>query len=161
MKVLLISIVFLLSSTVFADTMESYEFNDADKEARYKALIQELRCLVCQNQNLADSNAPLALDLRRQTYEMVVQGKTNEDVVEYMVTRYGDFVLYRPRFNTMNALLWLGPFLLLLSAVLVAIMIIRKGPQDIDGELSASDHERAKTLLESGSETKKTDEGPA
>jgi len=154
--------ILLLSTVTLADSMQSYEFDDAAQEARYKTLIQELRCLVCQNQNLADSNADLALDLRRQTYEMISQGKSNADVVDYMVTRYGDFVLYRPRFSAMNALLWLGPFIFLLIGLLIAIKIIRKGPQAAVIDLSRSDHERAEALLsldaDSGLETKKKDE---
>ena len=77
--------------------IESYEFKSAQMEADYNILINELRCLVCQNQNLAGSNADLAKDLRRQTYEMLTQGKTPDQVVQYMIDRYGDFVLYRPR----------------------------------------------------------------
>lgn len=151
MKVFFLSIILpailLLSTPVFADFMQSYEFDDADKEARYKALIQELRCLVCQNQSLAESNADLALDLRQQTYEMVSQGKSNADVVDYMVTRYGDFVLYRPRFSSMNALLWLGPFIFLLAGVLIAIKMVRKGPLETTADISQSDHQRATELL--------------
>jgi len=91
--------------------IEAYRFDDPDKEARYRVLIAELRCLVCQNQNLADSNAELAQDLRRQTYEMVQKGSSSEEVITYMVQRYGDFVLYRPPFRPSTALLWAGPAL--------------------------------------------------
>src|SRR3990172_7097456 len=87
---------------------------DSSVEKRTAALAQELRCLVCQNQTLADSNAPLAVDLRNQIREQLASGKSERDVKEYMVARYGDFVLYRPPFNAATALLWAGPFLLLL-----------------------------------------------
>src|SRR3989449_8358080 len=86
---------------------------DARLERRVTALAHELRCLVCQNQTLADSNAPLAVDLRNQIREQLKAGKTERDVVEFMVARYGDFVLYRPPFKATTAALWLGPFVLL------------------------------------------------
>ena len=92
--------------------IESREFDTPASEARYHALIDELRCLVCQNQNLADSNAELARDLRDKTYEMIVAGKTDEEITEFMVARYGEFVLYDPLFNLHTLLLWLAPALL-------------------------------------------------
>ena len=87
--------------------VEVHEFDDPVQEARYKKLIAELRCLVCQNQNLADSNAELAQDLRNKTYEMVRAGQSDEDIIGYMVQRYGDFVLYRPPLKATTVLLWL------------------------------------------------------
>lgn len=111
----------LIAPVSYAET-EAYEFESAQMEADYKKLINELRCLVCQNQNLAGSNADLAKDLRHQTYQMLMQGKSSDDVVDYMVARYGDFVMYRPRFKPSTLLLWLGPFILL---VLVLVLVIR------------------------------------
>src|SRR5881394_4407761 len=87
--------------------------DDAALEKRVRELSTELRCLVCQNQTLADSNAPLALDLRNQIREQLKAGKTERDVVDFMVPRYGDFVLYRPPFKATTAALWTGPFVLL------------------------------------------------
>lgn len=106
--------------------IEAYEFKDPATEAEYKALIEELRCLVCQNQNLAGSDADLAKDLRQQTYEMLQQGKSREQVVEYMVNRYGDFVLYRPPVKSSTVLLWAGPFLLLVIVLIAVIIRIRR-----------------------------------
>jgi cytochrome c-type biogenesis protein CcmH len=83
-----------------------------------------LRCLVCQNQTIADSNAELAADLRRQVYEMVQQGQSREQIVQFMIDRYGDFVLYKPRFTLKTSLLWLGPLLFLLIGLGVAVVII-------------------------------------
>ena len=103
--------------------IEAYEFESAQTEAEYNQLIKELRCLVCQNQNLAGSNAELAQDLRRQTYTMLSRGDSPAQVVEYMVARYGDFVIYRPQFKSSTYLLWLGPFLLL---IIVLYLVIRK-----------------------------------
>lgn len=106
--------------------IEAYQFEDEATEAEYKNLIKELRCLVCQNQNLADSDADLAKDLRQQTYEMLQQGKDREQIVEYMVNRYGDFVLYRPPVKSGTLLLWLGPFALLLLVLLFVVLRIKK-----------------------------------
>lgn len=120
MRGLLLCLIFIAASALAA--IEAYEFDSPEMEANFIKLTKELRCLVCQNQSLADSNAELAKDLRRQTYEMLTQGKTPDQVAQYMVDRYGDFILYRPRLKTSTLLLWLGPFVLLL---LVLGLVIR------------------------------------
>jgi cytochrome c-type biogenesis protein CcmH len=129
--------------------IEIHQFDDPEKEALYNELIRELRCLVCQNQNLADSNAELAQDLRQQTYKMVEAGKSKQDVVDYMVERYGDFVLYKPPFKGITALLWVGPFVILFFGLITVIFLIR-GRQQVDPNTGPSeqDLERARKLLE-------------
>ena len=121
MRGFIFCLIFLAGSAHAA--IEAYEFKSAQMEADYYRLISELRCLVCQNQNLSGSNADLAKDLRRQTYEMLMQGNSPDQVVQFMVDRYGDFVLYRPRLKSNTLLLWLGPFVLL---VLVLAFVIRR-----------------------------------
>ncbi len=121
MRGLIFCLILLAGSSHAA--IEAYEFKSAQMEASYYKLIAELRCLVCQNQNLSGSNADLAKDLRRQTYEMLMQGNSPDQVVQFMVDRYGDFVLYRPRLKSNTLLLWLGPFVLL---VLVLAFVIRR-----------------------------------
>ena len=116
----------LLISMPLQAAIESYEFESAQMEADYNVLINELRCLVCQNQNLSGSNADLAKDLRKQTHEMLSEGKTPDQVVQYMIDRYGDFVLYRPRLKTDTLLLWFGPFALLLLVLWLVIRAMRK-----------------------------------
>lgn len=114
----------------------------AEQEARYRALIAELRCLVCQNQTIADSSAPLAADLRKQVHGRIAQGETDEQIRRYVTDRYGDFVLYRPPFHWKTALLWLGPFLLVLVALTTALFYMhgssrgsrRAGDAAADGE---------------------------
>lgn len=103
------------------------EFQDAAEQERYESLLRELRCLVCQNQSLAESNAPLALDLRVEVLKRVRTGMTEREIVEFLVTRYGDFVLYRPPLKHSTWMLWFGPFLLLAIAVLVVIRMSGRG----------------------------------
>lgn len=121
MRGFIFCLIFLAGSSLAA--IEAYEFKSTQMEADYYRLISELRCLVCQNQNLSGSNADLAKDLRRQTYEMLMQGNSPDQVVQFMVDRYGDFILYRPRLKSSTLLLWLGPFVLL---VLVLVLVIRR-----------------------------------
>jgi cytochrome c-type biogenesis protein CcmH len=118
-----------------------------DLDKRVSALAEELRCLVCQNQTLADSNAPLAVDLRNEIRAQLINGASEREVREFMVARYGDFVLYRPPFKASTALLWGGPFLLLLAgAVLLYRMLRRRRPPE--PQLSADERARAARLLE-------------
>ncbi len=126
--------------------IEAYQFDSPEMEADYKKLIAELRCLVCQNQNLADSDAELAQDLRRETYEMLQQGKSRKDVMTFMVERYGDFVLYRPQFKSSTYLLWLGPFVLLVIVLVIVVKRLRAAAKPV--EVDAIALADAKNLLE-------------
>jgi cytochrome c-type biogenesis protein CcmH len=99
-------------------------------EARMMAVAEELRCLVCQNQSLADSHSGLAEDLRHEMREMLENGKSDKEVTDFMVARYGDFVRYRPPFKASTALLWLGPFLLLLVAIIVLVRFFGPSSQE-------------------------------
>jgi cytochrome c-type biogenesis protein CcmH len=101
-------------------------FPDPALQARYEALTHELRCLVCQDETVADSNAELAADFRRQIHDMVAAGKTDAEIKSYMVGRYGDFVLYKPPVQANTALLWMGPFILLLIALTVVSLVVRR-----------------------------------
>ncbi|SBS24819.1 Cytochrome c-type biogenesis protein CcmH precursor [Marinomonas aquimarina] len=105
---------------------EVLEFNSPDEQQRYRVLIEELRCPKCQNQNLEDSNAGIAIDLRNQVYSMINEGKSNDEIVDYMVARYGEFVLYRPVHDQSTAVLWYGPFALLLIGALIFILVVVK-----------------------------------
>jgi cytochrome c-type biogenesis protein CcmH len=95
-------------------------------EARYLALTHELRCMQCQNESIADSPVDLAADLRRQVHEMLIAGKTDDDVRNYMVARYGDFILFRPRMSLRTAWLWLAPGVLILIGAFVAVRIVQQ-----------------------------------
>jgi cytochrome c-type biogenesis protein CcmH len=98
----------------------------AADDSRYHALIDELRCLVCQNQSIAESNAPLAADLREQVRAQIAAGRTDAEILEFLTARYGDFVLYRPPFKARTWLLWLGPFAILLAAGAGVVLFIRR-----------------------------------
>lgn len=97
-----------------------------EAEARYQALIEELRCLVCQNQSIAESNAPLAADLREQVRQQIASGRSDAEIVAFLTDRYGDFVLYRPPFKARTWLLWLGPFLALVGGAALVALFIRR-----------------------------------
>ena len=107
-------------------------FDDPALQARYEHINRELRCLVCQNQTIADSNATLAQDLRREVKEMIAAGKTDDEIREFMIARYGDFVLYRPRMTASNFLLWAAPVLLLLIGSFIGIRYIRRQAAEVD-----------------------------
>jgi cytochrome c-type biogenesis protein CcmH len=128
-------------------TIETYTFATPAQEQAYKHLIDELRCLVCQNQNLADSNAELAQDLRRKTYEMVKAGKGDGEILDYMVQRYGDFVLYRPPLKGTTLALWVGPFLILAIGVGVLIRVITRRRNDTAETDDAAELARVERLL--------------
>ncbi len=127
---------------------EVLEFSDSQQEQRYLDLIDELRCMVCQNQNLADSNAGLAQDLRERTYQMVRSGKSEDEVIEYMVARYGDFVMYRPPLKSSTYLLWFGPLIFLLLSGATFILYSRRSRKKAAVKLSPADQEKARRLLD-------------
>ncbi|MDH3315108.1 MAG: cytochrome c-type biogenesis protein CcmH [Gammaproteobacteria bacterium] len=139
----------VLTGVVAAQVFEAREFKDPENAQRYQTLINELRCLVCQNQNLADSNASLAADLRQLTYDMILDGKSDEEIIEFMVERYGDFVLYRPPLKPTTLMLWIGPLLLLVLGIWLLLRQLRRrsaSPVENDA-LSADERARLERLL--------------
>ena len=119
---------------------------DGSLDKRVNALAEELRCLVCQNQTIAESNAPLAVDLRKEMREQLAKGASEQQVRDFMVARYGDFVLYRPPFKATTLALWLGPFALLLLGAWILRRVTRRRPPG--PALSEADRARAAKLLE-------------
>ena len=109
-------------------------FDDPALQARYEHINRELRCLVCQNQTIGDSNATLAQDLRREVREMIAAGKSDDEIRTFMVDRYGDFVLYKPRMTPVNYLLWAAPVLLLLLGTFLGLRFIRKHAAQADAD---------------------------
>lgn len=124
------------------------KFSDPAQAARYEALLAQLRCLVCQNQSLADSNADLAQDLRQDVYNMMQSGDSDEKIIGFLVARYGDFVLYRPRVKPVTYLLWFGPaILLLIGGFVVVRFILRRGAQ-AGTNFTEQEQQRITDLLE-------------
>lgn len=131
--------------------IDTYQFaNDSERE-RFHELTKELRCPKCQNQDIADSNAPIAADLRKEIFRMLGEGKDNQQIVDFMVDRYGDFVRYNPALTGKTALLWFGPAALLLGGlVIIAVIVRRRRAQrgDSPNTLSAEERQRLDQLLD-------------
>ena len=154
MKNLIIILSLLSSISILEAAVEIKQFQNSEHEQRYKNLINEFRCVVCQNQNIADSNAALAQDLRNQVFKMINAGQNDDEIMEFMVTRYGDFVLYRPQFNSMTFLLWVGPFIIFTIGLYFLISFIRQRKKMVVTELSNTDKEKIKQLLDDKEQTK-------
>ncbi|MEK6279689.1 MAG: cytochrome c-type biogenesis protein [Acidobacteriota bacterium] len=123
--------------------------DDPVLEERVMNLSRELRCLVCQNETLADSRADLAVDLRTQIREQMKAGKSDQEIIQFLTARYGDFVLYRPRVRPATYLLWFGPFILLLGGLVVLFRYVKRRRELIvETPLSAEERRRAEALLE-------------
>jgi cytochrome c-type biogenesis protein CcmH len=118
-------LVVLLAAMPSNAVIESYDFASDVERARYQHFIDELRCPKCQNQNLAGSNSPIAADLRRELHRMIVEGKNDDYIVQFMVARYGEFVLYRPRLDRNTAILWSAPVILGVVGLAVIVVILR------------------------------------
>ncbi len=147
MKKILIPLMWLLSSLAFAQTAQPTTADPVSNK-RAVALSEELRCLVCQNQSIADSNAELAVDLRRQIREQIAQGRSDQQIVDYMVERYGDFVLYRPPLKATTLVLWMGPPLLFFLGLWLLLLYLRQRRSHIEVQpLSTEDRARAAALL--------------
>ena len=142
---------FCLSTAAIADSAtEAALADDPVAEKRLAKLSEELRCLVCQNQNIADSNAELAQDLRREIRGMIKAGQSDKEIVDFMVARYGDFVLYRPPVQGNTLLLWAGPIVLLIVGFLLLVRYQRRRAERVaaqDQPLSAEEARRAEALL--------------
>lgn len=142
-------VVVLLMSASAVSGIDTYEFEAVDGRERYNYFIEELRCPKCKNQNLAGSNAPIAQDLRRELHRLIVEGETNDGIIDFMVDRYGDFVLYRPRLQKNTYILWFGPvFMLLLGVAALSLIIYRrsKAPNS-NGGLTDGEQERFESFL--------------
>lgn len=148
-RVLSLSLLFLVSTGALA-VIETYEFSNPELELRYRQLSLELRCPKCQNQNIADSNAPISQDLRKLLYQQLEAGADDEEILDYMVARYGEFVRYRPRYDGVTAMLWLAPVFLLSIGILMAGLTLRNRRKSAlqPGELDAADEEQLRSLLE-------------
>lgn len=152
-----IILIFLLLNAFFFSRdilagVEFKEFTNTEQEQIYNSLVSELRCLVCQNQTIADSNADLAKDLRMKVYQMLQQGKTKQDIIDFMTQRYGDFVLYRPPLKAKTSLLWFAPVLFFLFGLLLLWSFIRKRKKT-NAVVDQTVVDKIKNLMEQGDES--------
>lgn len=160
MKRLLISAGLALGLLASAQAaIDTFEFaNDAERQ-RYRNLIEELRCPKCQNQNIADSDAPIAMDLRNEIFRMLEEGKSNEEIIDFLVSRYGDFVLYKPPLTSRTLLLWYGPAgMLVIGFAVLGVILLRRRSQNKDRSaagLSVDEQARLAALLEQNSQDNK------
>lgn len=136
----------LIATQGFA--IDDHQLSDPEQQKTYELINSELRCLVCQNQTIADSNAELAGDLRRQVFEMLQQGKSKDEIIQFMTDRYGDFVLYNPPLKTKTALLWLGPIAFLLTGFTMIFWFIRRKKQAAVTVFDKGKQEKMRQLLE-------------
>jgi len=146
----------LLSSLVFAFLIvtqanarfETHDFATPQMEQDYNVLVAELRCLVCQNQNLADSNAELAQDMRLKVYKMLSEGHSKQEIADYMVTRYGDFVMYRPPVKSSTFLLWFGPLIFFVIAAIIVFSYMRRSQSTKENAIDTEQQKKAHSLLD-------------
>lgn len=158
MKILLklvggLVLVLSMVTSAIATPVDTYEFKSPDNQKRALSLAHSLRCPQCQNQNLIDSNSPVASDLRLEVFKMVDEGKGDDEIIEFMTSRYGEFVLYKPKMEAKTYILWLGPIGLLIIGLAIGYIFIRK--QRINGnipqEISAEDQQALDALLKRNS----------
>ena len=146
----LLLVLLLLGCGIAAAAVETWEFNDEQQRVRYQRFTHELRCPKCQNQNLSDSNAPIAADLRRELHRLLVDGRSDQEIVDFMVSRYGEYVLYKPRLEPKTWLLWGAPVLMLLGGALVMAGLVKRArrarAETVAAELSAAEQARLRAL---------------
>ena len=159
MKSVIAAVLLFMMTISVASTIETFKFDNPEQEALYQSLIVELRCLVCQNQSIADSYAELAQDMRRKTYELIMAGKSEREIMDFMAERYGDFMLYRPPMEPMTWALWFGPVIVLVVGFIFAMRFIRRQDKTPNAEvLSEHDIERLKELQAESTATKQPGE---
>jgi cytochrome c-type biogenesis protein CcmH len=144
----------LLAAVPAGAVIETYEFSSPELEQRFQALSRELRCPKCQNNDIADSNAPISQDLRRQLHEQLEAGASDEEILDFMVARYGEFVRYRPRFAGVTTLLWLAPGFLLLLGV-VAVVATLRSRRRLPGQAASLSEDEQRRLQELLGKTEK------
>ena len=142
-----ISLCCLLWATQATAGLEQFDFTGNVDEERYKELIAEIRCLVCQNQSLADSDAELAQDLRQEVYDLMQKGEDKTEIVDFLVYRYGDFVLYNPPVKPSTYWLWYGPFILLVLGIIMLIRTVRQRGKQADTGFSEQEQARLDDIL--------------
>jgi cytochrome c-type biogenesis protein CcmH len=134
--------------SALASPVETFEFDNEVDKIRFQALSKELRCPKCQNQNLADSNSTVAIALRLELYNMIKDGRADSEIVTFMVGRYGEFVLYKPRVSGLTYVLWFGPILFILIGIVVVIVMVKRKPEKKEAlALSSQQQDKLNELL--------------
>lgn len=149
----LLCVLWMSAAFALANAIDVYEFDSPEQEARFRALTHELRCPKCQNNSIADSNAELAQDLRQKVHQMLQQGRSDEEILSFMVARYGNFVRYNPPLTASTLILWLAPALVLASGVAVVIVRSRRHKQAEKSSLSEDEQQRLQDLLASSDDS--------
>ncbi|MEH6389846.1 MULTISPECIES: cytochrome c-type biogenesis protein [Pseudomonas] len=147
-----VTLLWVLMVGVSQAAVDTFEFDSEEQRQRFYELSGELRCPKCQNQNIADSDAPVATDLRRELYRLLDEGQSNEEIIGFMVARYGDFVRYKPALTAQTIVLWFGPALFLLIGLATLIIMLRRRQRAMresqTGHLTAEEQQRLHALLE-------------
>lgn len=125
-KLICLTLFFFMGANVLAEAVDQYKFDKPEQRTQFYRLLRELRCLVCQNQDLADSNASLAMDLKDIVYQKVLRNQTDSEITDFLTARYGDFVLFNPPVKTATYLLWFGPFLMLIIGLIILFRFVYK-----------------------------------
>lgn len=156
MRNLILVIALIISAGISAAPVQVFKFDNARQEALFQKLGHEIRCLVCQNQSIAESNAELAQDLRVELHEMLLQGKSEQEILDYLVQRYGDFVLYNPPVKPLTWTLWFGPLVIFCIALFYALRVIKsRKANQVTESLQSSELERLKQLQAEAEQTHK------
>ncbi|MEK9648018.1 MAG: cytochrome c-type biogenesis protein [Gammaproteobacteria bacterium] len=148
-NLLLLFLALLLLPVVSQAAIEEYAFEEEVQEERFKQLTYEMRCPKCLNSNIAGSDAPIAADLRKEVYDQILEGRTDQEILDFMSSRYGDFILYRPRLTAGTLVLWFGPVLLLLGGIIIVRrMMLQSQDAATETGLTQKEQEELDKLLD-------------
>jgi len=148
-NLILLFLALLLLPVVSQAAIEEYAFEEEVQEERFKQLTYEMRCPKCLNSNIAGSDAPIAADLRKEVYDQILEGRTDQEILDFMSSRYGDFILYRPRLTAGTLVLWFGPALLLLGGIIIVRrMMLQSQDAATETGLTQKEQEELDKLLE-------------
>ena len=153
-RILTLLAALLVSFSVFA-AIDTYQFKDEAQEQQFRELTAQLRCPKCQNNSIADSNSMIAADMRKKVWQLMEQGQSNQQITDYMVARYGNFVTYEPPVTPATIILWLLPACFVVGGALVIFRLSRRSRAERVSELSAQEQERLKALLDDNKRTLK------
>jgi cytochrome c-type biogenesis protein CcmH len=145
LSIILLNVFWLCN--VNASPVDTFEFKDKATQVRFQILSKELRCPKCQNQNLADSNSKIAVDLRKSLYNLLQEGKTDQEIIDFMVYRYGDFVLYRPQLNKQTYILWFAPLIIIFAFIIGVLLVLRKRSKAKQIDLSSQEQANLDKIL--------------